>query len=211
MIRIALDMDGVVTDFMGDLFYHFGIEMVNPYNSSCGLELEVGCWDTIPAICEHLKITERELWNELNEDFWGNMSWTKRGSDLLELCEDAVGKDNMFLLSSPANPISASGKIKWVNHHLPDYNSRLHLAKNKGFASSPFTILLDDGHHNIESFKKYAGLTVLVPSYYNADHELMSSLYTTVQHRLSKMKMVSETRQKEFSKCLLQNNGNVIQ
>jgi 5'(3')-deoxyribonucleotidase len=98
------------------------------------------------------------------------------GQQILADVETIAGAENVCLLSAPSeHPGSATGKIKWIQKHLPGYRKRYLLGPSKGFVAAPGKILVDDGDHNIADWNKKGGYAVLVPRPWNSLHHLTTT------------------------------------
>jgi len=103
LLRCFVDMDGVLTNFL--------VSIEGKYNIFGQIEYVPGDWYTISKISKFLRIPEKDIWSDLSTYFWSNMSWMPDGKQILALLEDTFGTENVCILSSPANGISAHGKI----------------------------------------------------------------------------------------------------
>lgn len=157
-MQCLLDMDGVIVNF---------------YRSYVALQELPWPWDDP----KNLGIFHVKDWKPngfhakpWSEDFWINLPWMEDGQEILSMCEKTFGQQNICLLTNHTGcSLSASGKIKWVEKHLPQYSSQLLLGQNKNFASNYNRILIDDYDLNI---KNYNGPTLLVPRPWNSRHHI---------------------------------------
>lgn len=160
--KCYVDMDGVLTDFHSYFQVWLG----------CPIKFEYvrGDWNTVARYCEVMDITKSAFWKALSSEFWETMPYTKEAKVILEACEQTFGRENVCILSSPANAESAYGKTEWLKSQLPHYlrDGRVYLGRDKRFVACPMATLVDDGDHNIDGFRKFGGIGVLVPRFWNS-------------------------------------------
>jgi 5'(3')-deoxyribonucleotidase len=158
---IFVDMDGVLVDFMGGCLALHGMP---------DLKITPGEWHTWKC----MGITERRFWEVIDEkgvSFWSNLKPTPDGQRILAAAENAVGPDNVYLLSKPSfHPASYAGKRIWVEQNLPQYQRRLILTAHKHFLAKPDRVLIDDSDANIDRFADAGGQAVLIPRVWNSSH-----------------------------------------
>jgi len=151
-----LDMDGVLTNFVGGINTFMGI----PY-------------DTIP--------TKWDWWTDHSHsfeqinticgvDFWANLDWMPDGKQILEMVEATF--DDIYLLTTPMpNPGSATGKELWIEKHIPQYKNQMIITRaSKVLFAGPDRILIDDNDQNIHSFVAAGGQGILIPRPWNELH-----------------------------------------
>jgi len=157
-----VDMDGVIVDFHN----YFQAWFNNPAH----VEFIPGDWGTTDRYCEATGISKSHFWSTLKSDFWASMPWTPDGLAILMVCESVFGPENVCILSSPANEESAHGKICWFKRQLPNYlkEGRVYLGRDKRFVAAPLSVLIDDGDHNIDRYRQWGGLGLLVPRFWNS-------------------------------------------
>jgi len=169
---IFLDMDGVLTDFQGDVFRLFGKTPENVLDD--WPEIEVGSGKTSqkvkhPYLEKALHMEAREMWKTINyegEEFWsemGELPWAKK------LYEGCVYRANTVILSSPSwKPNSLSGKIKWLFKFTGDKKFRkFMLGPDKFLCAKRGAVLIDDSMDKIKAFAESGGGTIQVPQPWN--------------------------------------------
>ena len=159
----ALDLDGVLVDFVGGACNAHS--MRNPYTNG----QHAGVFDIERA----WGMTNEQFWHPLNSHkFWANLAWTVDGPAILQAAEKAFGKSNVYILSKPCDaPESASGKLEWIQKNMPDYARRYLLGPAKEFAAHAGAVLIDDNDANIDAWRKSGGVGVLVPRPWNSAHD----------------------------------------
>lgn len=160
-MKCFLDLDGVLVDFDG------GVLKVHKTEDPFLKEENLGKWGTE----DMYGLEPVEFWAPLGEKFWSNLDWTKEGKDILALVEDTFGYDNICLLTSPClTKGSVSGKIHWINKHMPAYKKKFLIGFQKHFCANENTVLIDDRDKNVEDFRAHGGHAVLVPRPWNKSH-----------------------------------------
>lgn len=163
-MKIFVDVDGILTNF--------NKAAIDFYKVSKDTVFEKGSWDSVPKICEATGLTHKEFWGGLTEEFWSKMEWMPDGKDILMFLCNKV--EHVCLLTSPANPTAAKGRMLWIQNELRDmYNNRQFLlGSNKFYVAHSKTLLIDDYDKNVDAFSQYGGLSYLYPRYWNSRHKL---------------------------------------
>ena len=152
--RIFLDLDGVLADFVAGAARLHGKDPAS-----------VTTWDFF----ERWSLTAADFWNPLGREFWANLPLTPEAHQIVALCEQAVGKENICLLTSPCDTDGCpEGKRDWVKKHLPDYRRRLLIGAAKEFCATPRSLLVDDHDANCKAFLLAGGVPCLFPRPWNA-------------------------------------------
>jgi hypothetical protein len=156
-VKVFLDMDGVLTDFVRGCWRWFGHHV--PYREvKWLLEPQFGF------------ARANEFWEALTREFWGSLEFTPEGQELLAGLEREVGKENIILCSSPSpwgKAGSAAGKIDWIERVLPEYKSRYILSPCKHEAANNTRLLIDDNNDNCAKFTQAGGFSLIVPQPWN--------------------------------------------
>lgn len=157
--QIALDMDGVLVDWISDAMRVHG-HVYEPATYPCGLyEVE-----------RHLGLDASAFWKAIDAapDFWQQLQplpWLDR---LLEWSVNHAA--SVIVLSSPSyHPSSWSGKREWhLRHIAPRWPKvRLVLDQVKGERAKPGRLLIDDHVVNIEAWRRGGGEAWLFPQPWN--------------------------------------------
>lgn len=153
-MKIMLDMDGVICDFM---------------KSTCEI-LDVD-WDTnypCPGewnVFKHCDMNNEDTWSRFGYEFYRELDWTKEGRDIIDLCFDSVSIKNVVLCTSPPKtPGAIEGKIEWIERNIPELSRQFIITPRKEFCCAHDRILIDDANHNIN---RWHGPKVLVPRIWN--------------------------------------------
>lgn len=152
-MKVLLDLDGVLVDFVGGAAKHHGFD-----------PKLANCWDFMP----NTGISPADFWAPLGKRFWSNLDWTPEGPAILKVVEAAVGAANVCVLTSPCDTEGcAEGKLRWIRDNMPDYRRRYFLGTAKEFVASHKLTLVDDHDKNVDQFLKAGGGGVLVPRPWN--------------------------------------------
>jgi len=177
-MKIFMDVDDVLADFVGGMCRLHDKE--NPYAEPLDTE-SAGVWE----IEKLLGLTVEEFWTPAGGKFWGGLELMPDGKSILSLAENAVGAENVCLLTTPPlNPESASGKIWWIERCLPNYNRRFLIGPPKQFCAHKDAILIDDADHNVDAFVKAGGKAILVPRAWNSAWRYRNDVLSYVQNKL---------------------------
>lgn len=167
-MKILLDMDGVIADFVGHFCNTYGVS--NPYVH----EKNLGCWD----IARVMGLSNNQFWSRCTLEFWETIPKTEEADNLVLFLEDRFGRKNISLLSSPGiDPSSMVGKHRWIETHFPQFSRRFLFGPAKEFAASNKRLLIDDADHNVDSFKEEGGHTHLFARRWNSAHEHSNSAF----------------------------------
>lgn len=166
-MRCFLDIDGVLANFNKRAFEALGL----PYSVDH------------PALHEwhwykYFGLNFDEFDSVCGIDFWAGVQWMPDGKDILAVVEHTF--DDVYLLTTPMpNSGSGTGKILWIERHLPEYKKRLIITQaSKSLFAGPNAILIDDKDENIDEFITAGGNGVLVPRLWN---ELMGWAGNTLE------------------------------
>lgn len=154
-LTILLDLDGVLVDFTAGANAAHGRDGYVPTT-----------WD---FFTDDWGMTPDEFWKPTHDRaFWSALPWTDTGRDIMELCVDAVGEEQVYILTSGRGAGAAGGKAEWVHRELGwPWMNRLLIGHCKHLCAGPGRVLVDDADHNVEAFREYGGYAVLVPAPYN--------------------------------------------
>jgi len=137
---IYLDMDGVIVDFIGGIIG----KKSYPY--------PLGSFD-IP----------QEDYMSKDEDWWANLEWTLDGKEIYE----SVKHKLVFILTTPCNPASMFGKMRWISKNLPEMRKRVIFTQHKYLFAHPRVTLIDDSSKNCTEFTEHGGKAFCIPRLWN--------------------------------------------
>lgn len=158
-IRILLDMDGVISDWLGAACKLCDIDL-NDEEIREGLKKEKGFLEN--------HVDEKVLWKNIEEagvGFWENLelfSWSKKLYNTLK----ELG-DEFAILSSPGKfteiaSNACNGKVLWLDNHFSNKEDYI-FAYKKFLCASGNTILVDDSPNKIDPFIEAGGHGFLWP------------------------------------------------
>lgn len=156
MIRtIFLDMDDVCNQFMEHAFQWLG------YSEDIQ-SLDFNDYD--------INLTEDEIWDALDFDFWSTIPKSKEFDWLVKWCVDLVGLKNIVILTGipPSNVGQCvDGKLEWLGKYFDDVNYLIGNVKH--VCAKPTALLIDDSEINCNRFRACGGEVVLVPRSWNCN------------------------------------------
>jgi 5'(3')-deoxyribonucleotidase len=163
-MRIFLDVDGVLADWVGSVHRAIGIPYdpaVWPYKigpAGWGWHDEIG-WSfmQVSELCDF--------------DFWAGELWTHDGRAILNLVKTF---GDVTLLTTPMpNIASASGKMAWIERELPELKRHVLITTELKavLAQVPDSVLIDDCQKTVVEWRAAGGKAVLVPRHWNELHE----------------------------------------
>lgn len=172
--KIFVDMDGVLADFHGYYCEQFApeVDLADPKY--------LGSWSLVPR----LNMSKKEFWSNTQRlGFWESLPVMVECSGILNLVENAVGLDNVVLLTNASNcPVAIQGKYAWIEKHLPRYLNRVMITKQKHFCAHVDSLLIDDFDKNINEFRDSGGSAILVPRLWNSKHSLADTAFQNFRH-----------------------------
>lgn len=188
-VRVLLDMDEVLVDFVGGALRAWG----STYQA-CLPHWQPGVWGCIPALSKALgypadaPLIDEQFWqllDGLGEDFWFNLKthpWTDE-----VLCMASRVTDDWHIISSPSHhPSCYTGKVRWLKQFFGPTFDRFALTPHKEIFARHDVILIDDSDANVQKFRRAGGKAVLFPRYNNSLHRIADKdRLTYVKHALA--------------------------
>jgi hypothetical protein len=168
-MRILLDLDGVIVDFITGAFEAHGITNVK--------QEDIVHWDLEALI----GIETGDFWAKFDEDFWAGLKMYDWVEELLYLLE----KWDVCLLTSPGWT-GAGGKQRWIRENLPWFfkNNRYLIGPGKEFCASKDTVLIDDYDANCKKFRNAGGHSIVFPQPWNTAANLIYQRLEYVTEKL---------------------------
>lgn len=162
-MKIFLDMDGVLVDFLKGIHDALGAD----YDFD-NYPYEKGKWDMFADI-GGFNLPFKVIDALCTSDFWADLDWMPDGRDILREVINRQPLADVYLLTTPMpNLGSASGKMRWVAEHLPHMITQVIVTQApKALLAGPDRILIDDKDQNIDEWVKAGGIGVLVPRPWN--------------------------------------------
>lgn len=182
-VKCFLDLDGVLVDFVPAAFAACGAS--NRYISDPSTRGEYN-------MEKILGITSSRFWENVNSfpSFWEDLAPTNEASEIVALCEEKFGRDNIHILTAPS-PASEcfTGKRRWVRDHFPQYHKKIIFAAAplKYLLSGERRVLIDDRDSNITQWRDAGGSGVLCPRFWNSAHPSHSRVLEVLREELEKL------------------------
>ena len=177
---VFLDMDGVLVDFVEGTYRAFGKKY---YYGDLPRPM---AWNYF----KYWGLYFQEFDAACTADFWAGLRWMHDGKEILSMLEEEFGKENIFLLTTPMpNPGSGTGKMQWVQRHLPEYSKQLIISSApKHLFAGPDTLLVDDKDGNTGDFYANNGKAILINRPWNNGHKRVAQTIEDLENGLKKMR-----------------------
>lgn len=188
--RIILDMDEVITDFVGAACRAWGTRTEEVLKN-----WEPGKWDMTEPVGKTIRgtpLAEKEFWDKINNnsEFWSEMNETLFVHDILSVVRTVVDI-NYHIVSSPSHcPTSYNGKVEWLKSWFGSEFNRFALTPHKEIFAQPGVLLIDDRDSNVENFIKHGGAGIVFPAHHNSKHEFKQGPVLYVYEQLKEMKCI---------------------
>jgi 5'(3')-deoxyribonucleotidase len=177
MRNILLDMDDVICDFAEYVLDKMGVEH-DPWPYP--IEMDGLPWGG-----------REDFWNNLAQDFWSDLPWTRDGKEILQIAESF---GCVYLCTCPnvfgntgALAHSVYGKRKWIEREIPYLKHQIVFTEHKELLACKHNILIDDRYGNVDKFRKSGGTAILVPRKYNIMHRYADRSVSYVRKELNRL------------------------
>lgn len=159
-MKILLDMDGVIADFVKAACAAHGRKYDEIYPPG-----RQSSWEMEPL----LDLSTRDFWQPLRgRAFWAELPKMPEADALVYALNAMVGAENIFVCSTPnADPDCVAGKMDWLEQHFPQFRRRFIFTATKELCSHHNNVLIDDRGKNCRSFVQAGGRAFLVPRRWN--------------------------------------------
>ena len=158
-MRIFIDMDGVLVDFVRGAVSTFGKE----YD-----DLMTGWVPGVYNIEEIIGISKTQFFKKIDasgEDFWANLPPYPYAREFYEHC---AAMAPTYILTAPTlHPTSFAGKICWLHNWFGTGFRDYVFTPKKEMCARDTHILIDDHVPNVEKFKEHGGHAILWPTWFN--------------------------------------------
>ena len=179
-MRILLDIDGVLADFVGGAIKAHGWT----WRQVVAL-WPVGSYD----VAEPMGLTVEEFWEPIDamgKRFWQELEETPWCHQLIDIVSGLT--DDWYLVSTPSlASCSYSGKADWVKAHIGSVHERLVLVASKPLLANPTTVLIDDCDESLQGFRRAGGIPLTFPSRHNALHSFVNNPMEYVSRGLARI------------------------
>ena len=189
---LYLDMDEVLTDFVGGCCDLFEVDIVELHRR----RIEQRQWE-IPSIIgdilEDKDFNLKRFYDRINGEglrFWENLRPTRYCFEVINLIRQV--NCEWYILSSPFKHWSSYvGKVKWIETHLGIHVTNYIIHPFKHLHARESTILVDDRPENIRLFKEQGGIVHLFGTSPLADSYAMSEPVEALRLFLEKNNVLS--------------------
>jgi 5'(3')-deoxyribonucleotidase len=164
-MKIFLDLDGVVVNFVGPAMAYNGawVDESN-FPDGCG-------WDVVKAvnIIRSEKglpeLDKRVFWNSFGYDFWRNLPLYPGAKAFVQALR-AHGE--VYFATSPTLSSSCvAAKFDHICHEFPELKRKIIISADKSVLANGNSLLIDDRDRNCEKFREAGGEAILVPRPWN--------------------------------------------
>jgi hypothetical protein len=166
-MRVFVDMDGVVADFVNGVCNFYDKEYPYPCDPPGDPS-----WDIVKL----LGMRPTEFWQNLGKHFWSSLSKTPDADLILDMVKRFTAPDEVCFLTSPCQTKGCmEGKVYWAKEHYPDIPILFSVAADhslspKWMCAGPDSVLIDDHSPNIDKWTQHGGAGVLLPRPWNRLH-----------------------------------------
>lgn len=176
--QVHIDMDGVLCDWVGGVCDLLGKHRI----------LTLGCWPRGEYEIEStFDMSTDRLWNLINRqgiDWWSHLDPLPHIVPLIDLVSEFSAP--ISILTSPGVcEYAATGKFRWIKQHLPQYQERLYLCRDKYLMANEDRLLIDDNDDNCRRFREEGGQAILFPQPWNEKHIYSNRPMESVKHQLN--------------------------
>lgn len=173
-IRILLDLDDVLCDFIGTAASLWGVK-----RKKLERYWTPGDWSMVSALgkarygdSKPEGISDEEFWRMIHSygsRFWENLPLLPWMWKLIQLVEQYTL--DWHIISAPSRcSTSYTGKVRWIKRWLGEDFDRFALTPHKHIFACPNVVLIDDRESNVEHFIQHGGKGVIFPRYNNRLH-----------------------------------------
>jgi 5'(3')-deoxyribonucleotidase len=177
-VRILLDMDEVLCDFVGGALAAHGWT-----RERFRREHKAGHWEITAA----LGVTEDVFWATIDargEAFWRDLRALPWLGDLVAVA-DRFCPDRWHVVTAPSrNPVCAAGKVAWLRTIFNERFDRYVITRHKYLLAGPGVVLVDDREETLEKFKEAGGVGVVFPTLHNSMYRHADRSVEYVRERL---------------------------
>ncbi len=159
-MRVLLDMDGVLVDFLSGWLKLTGRTAPDPWPAG---EQELS--KVFPDLQPHHVMTG------CDEKFWTELPMMPDAMSLIAALVSMFRREDIVLVTSIiGTPASAAGKIHWIFRNLPMFSGQYMITPCRNNLADGDTLLIDDQTSHVWSFLKAGGKAIIVPRPWNSEH-----------------------------------------
>ena len=189
--EIYLDLDDVLNTFTESFLDNFGLKPdITTLCPKIGWDMTAQI-NRLHGLEDDDRLTAKALWSMVRPSFWSAVPKAEHTDELVAMCFDLVGPNNVFVATSPTKcSQSMAEKHKWIIENLPEQLHRqFFVTPRKWKLSQPGSLLIDDCWSNIWSqdgprWEARGGDYILVPRPWNTLHEQTSQAFAHIKAEL---------------------------
>lgn len=166
--KVFLDLDDTLNSFTLFVLGQMGAD-IGPYEYH--RYPDVG-YDVIKALAVMTgqELTPADFWGHIPREIWANAPRSPEFDRIVTYCEELVGLDNTYILTSPTLcPESCAGKLVWIQREWPCPRN-FFIGPHKGVIARPDYLLIDDSMRHIDSWNAAGGQTLVMPRPWNCSN-----------------------------------------
>lgn len=192
-MRIFLDLDGVLVNYIPAIAAFFGVPVTELYSK----------WPPgVYEIC-HALGKDKNVWAEVwdaPETIWSEMSEFPWARALFNKCNETA---ETFILTSPINSgTCVSGKVKWIHAFAGREYRKYILTHFKHNCARWDHVLIDDREDNIRLWEEEGGEGILFPSHGNRLYPMRDDPMGYLLPELSRVVDKVKRRDKLICTCM---------
>lgn len=162
-IRIILDLDDVLADFVGGVCNLYGVSREE-------LDEVREEWEIVPALNELRRdddpvVSKTNFWRRINAEkcFWFNLCHLPWCQDLVSIVKTIT--NDWHIVTAPSYDVSCyTGKVNWLKDMFGKTFKNFAITPHKEIFAQPGVILIDDRPTTVEKFRQHGGQAILFPS-----------------------------------------------
>ena len=175
-MRVFLDMDGVLADFVGGVHRVHGRPNCYDNPSNLGRFDIEACWG----------VSAEEFWEPTDTfEFWNGLDKMPDADAFVDFVCGEFLTSNVAVLTAPSKACACfTGKRAWIERYYPQFKRRIIYGTAKDFLAGPNRILIDDRDRNVEEFAEHGGIGILVPRPWNSAYHVTIEPLAAVKQAL---------------------------
>ncbi len=183
-MRILLDLDEVLTDFVGGSCRSFRVDKAKVLEN-----WTPGEWSCVEPIAKAkgFRLTDEFFWaviHQQGEAFWENLEPLPWAAQVLDLVKSLT--DDWHIISAPSLcPTSYGGKVKWLKKYFGKDFDRFAITPHKHIFAGKGTLLIDDRESNVTDFIAAGGDALVFPRLHNSLYTLRNDPVGHLRRMLS--------------------------
>lgn len=176
-MKVLLDMDGVVVDFVSAAILEHGLNPVRFVN-----DWPKGEWDVAKVI----NLPPKQFWEKIdaNPTFWDELQPYPWMEALTHLVHNN-SRSWAFCTTPSRHHHSSAGKVRWIQNYFGKTFRDYYLCgASKAQLATPDTLLIDDSDVNVGEFLLAGGKAVLWPAVWNQSNYTIVEAMAIIEQEL---------------------------